>query len=61
MKDLGEQLKPGNVAVVALVRNANMSKLLEDVKIPGTIIHSSLDEETEAALSDALAKAGTSA
>lgn len=58
MKDLGENLKPGSVAVVALVRNANMDKLLADVKIPGTIIHSSLDEETETALADALKAAG---
>jgi uncharacterized membrane protein len=58
MKELGEQLQPGNVAVIALVRNANMDKLLADVKIPGTIIHSSLDEETETALGEALAKAG---
>jgi uncharacterized membrane protein len=61
MRELGEQLQPGNVALVALVRNANMDKLLEDVKIPGTIIHSSLDADTEAALGDALAKAGASA
>ncbi|HEY4096348.1 MAG TPA: DUF1269 domain-containing protein [Baekduia sp.] len=61
MKDLGEQLQPGNVAVVALVHNANMEKLLEDVKIPGTIIHSSLDDETETALAEALSKAGASA
>jgi uncharacterized membrane protein len=61
MKELGEQLQPGSVAVVALVRNANMSKLLADVKIPGTIINSSLDEETEAALGEALAKAGAAA
>lgn len=61
MKELGAQLQPGNVALVALVRNANMEKVLADVKIPGTIIHSSLDEETEKRLSDALAKAGSSA
>ena len=60
MKELGQQLQPGNVALVALVRNVNVAKLLEDVKIPGTIIHSSLDTETENALSDALAKAGAS-
>jgi uncharacterized membrane protein len=58
MKELGEQLQPGNVAVVGLVRNANMDKLLADVKIPGTIIHSSLDADTEKALGEALAKAG---
>jgi uncharacterized membrane protein len=61
MKELGEQLQPGNVALVALVRNVNVPKLLEDVKIPGTIIHSSLDPETETALSEALAKAGAAA
>jgi uncharacterized membrane protein len=61
MKELGEQLQPGNVALVALVRNANVAKIVEDIKIPGTIIHSSLDSETEAALSDALAKAGAAA
>jgi uncharacterized membrane protein len=61
MKELGENLQPGNVALVALVRNANMEKLLADVKIPGTIIQSSLDEESETALAAALAKAGSSA
>jgi uncharacterized membrane protein len=61
MRELGEQLQPGNVALVALVRNVNVAKLLEDVKIPGKIIHSSLDADTEAALGDALAKAGASA
>jgi uncharacterized membrane protein len=60
MKELGEQLQPGNVALVALVHNVNVAKLLQDVKIPGKIIHSSLDPETESALSDALAKAGAS-
>lgn len=58
MKDLGQNLQPGSVAVVALVRDANMEKLLADVKIPGTIIHSSLDEETETALAAALKAAG---
>ncbi len=61
MKELGAQLQPGNVALVALVRNANMEKVLADVKIPGRILHSSLDEETEKRLSDALAKAGSPA
>lgn len=61
MKELGAQLQPGGVALVALVRNANVPKLLEDVKIPGKIIHSSLDEATETALSEALSKAGAAA
>jgi uncharacterized membrane protein len=61
MKELGEQLQPGAVALVALVRNVNVPKLLEDVKIPGKIIYSSLDEPTETALSEALSKAGAAA
>lgn len=61
LKELGAELKEGNVAVVALVRNVNLDKLLTEVKIPGTIIRSSLDNETEQAISAALARAGTGA
>jgi uncharacterized membrane protein len=58
MKDLGANLEPGGVAVVALVRNANLAKLTDDIRVPGKIIHSSLDEESEQALADALGAAG---
>src|SRR6185503_19040373 len=42
MKELGEELAPGNAAVIALVRNVTLDKVLEDVRIPGRIIRSSL-------------------
>lgn len=58
MKDLGARLQDGDAALVTLVRNANMDKLLADVKIPGTIIQTSLAGETEDALRAALERAG---
>jgi uncharacterized membrane protein len=58
VKELGERLQPGGAAVVALVREANMDKLLSDVKIPGEIIQTSLSGDSEEALRDALAAAG---
>jgi len=58
MKELGEELTPGNAAVIALVRNVTLDKVLEDVRIPGRIIRSSLDNETESRLQEALTAAG---
>jgi len=58
MKELGEELAPGNAAVIALVRNVTLDKVLEDVRIPGRIIRSSLDNETESRLQEALTAAG---
>jgi uncharacterized membrane protein len=58
MKDLGARLQDGDAALVTLVRNANMDKVLADVKIPGTIIQTSLGTETEDALRAALERAG---
>jgi uncharacterized membrane protein len=57
MKQLGTDLQPGNAAVIALVRNVTVDKILPQIKIPGHIIQTSLDNETEARLSDALAAA----
>jgi uncharacterized membrane protein len=61
MKDLGEKLQPGGAAVIALVRQANMEKILAEVKIPGEVIQTSLSSEGEEALRDALARAGAPA
>jgi uncharacterized membrane protein len=61
MKDLGARLQDGDAALVTLVRNANMEKILADVKIPGTIIQTSLGGETEDALRTALERAGQTA
>src|SRR5690349_24765525 len=38
MKDLGAKLDNGGAAVLALVRQANMEKILDEVKIPGEVI-----------------------
>jgi uncharacterized membrane protein len=61
MKELGTELSPGNAALVALVRNVNTDKLLEDVKVPGKILRTSLDDEGETRLREALAQAGSAA
>jgi len=58
MKDLGAKLQPGGAAVIALVRSANMEKILAEVKVPGEVIQTSLTEDSEQALRDALAGAG---
>jgi uncharacterized membrane protein len=60
MKELGATLQPGGAAVVFLVRKASADKVLPSIKIPGTIIRTSLDNETEERLADALATAGRS-
>lgn len=57
MKQLGTRLQPGNAAVIALVREVSFDKVLPRVKIPGEIIQTSLDNESEARLSEALAAA----
>jgi uncharacterized membrane protein len=61
MKDLGTKLEPGGAAVIGLVRSANMEKILSEVKVPGEVIQTSLGADAEAALRDALAKAGAPA
>ena len=61
MKSLGEKLEPGGAAVIGLVRSVNEEKILENVRIPGELIQSSLTEEAEGPIKDALAKAGAGA
>jgi uncharacterized membrane protein len=58
MKELGEELGPGDAAVIALVRNITLDKVLEGITVPGRVIRSSLDNETEAQLQEALTAAG---
>jgi uncharacterized membrane protein len=57
MKDLGANLPRGGAALVLLVREANMDKILAEVKVPGEVIQTSLNNDTEQALRDALAGA----
>src|SRR4051794_2837561 len=55
MKEMGAKLQPGGAAVVVLIRNVNAEKVLSEVKIPGEVIQTSLTEDGEQALRDALA------
>jgi uncharacterized membrane protein len=59
LKELGEKLQPGGAAVIALIRKVTADKLLAEIKIPGEVIQTSLSTESEQALRDALAAAGT--
>jgi uncharacterized membrane protein len=59
MKDLGEKLEPGGAAVIGLVRSINEEKILENVKIPGVLIQTSLTTEAEEPIREALARAAT--
>ncbi len=60
MKDLGAKLEPGAGALILLIRRVSADKVLPQIKNPGTIIQTSLDNQTEQRLSDALASAGQS-
>ena len=60
MKKLGEELDPGAAAVIVLVRRITADKVLPQIKEPGTVIQTSLSNEDEQALQDALAAAGKS-
>jgi uncharacterized membrane protein len=61
MKELGAHLQPGQAAVIFLVRRVTADKVLPQIKIPGKVIQTSLDNETEQQLSEALAAAGAGA
>jgi uncharacterized membrane protein len=60
MKELGSNLEPGGGALILLVRRVTADKVIPQIKIPGKVIQTSLDDETEQRLSDALAAAGRS-
>ena len=60
MKQLGEHLDPGSAAVLLLVRKASLDKILPKIQIEGRIIQTSLDDEQEQQLANALAAAGKS-
>jgi uncharacterized membrane protein len=58
MKQLGTELEPGGAAVLLLIRTVSLDKVLPKIKIEGKVIQTSLDNETESRLADALAAAG---
>jgi uncharacterized membrane protein len=57
MKKLGEELTPGSAALIVLISKISSDKILPKVQIPGTVIQTSLSNEDEQALKDALVKA----
>ena len=55
MKHLGEDLQPGTAAVIVLVRESTPDKVLPRISpYGGRVIHSSLSDEAEGRLRDAL-------
>jgi uncharacterized membrane protein len=62
MKNLGAQLQSGGAAVVVLVRQSTPDKVLPRIsQYGGEVIQSSLDNETETRLQEALNAQGASA
>jgi uncharacterized membrane protein len=58
MKHLGEDLQPGSAAVIVLVRDSSPDKVLPRItRYGGRVIHSSLSDEADAQLRDALSGA----
>jgi uncharacterized membrane protein len=58
MKELGNKLEPGAGALILLIRKVSADKVIPQIRVPGTIIQTSLDNESEQRLADALAAAG---
>jgi uncharacterized membrane protein len=54
LKQLGSELDEGKAAVILLVREVTADKVIPEIKIPGTVIQTSLSNEDESALSAAL-------
>jgi len=55
LKELGEKLEPGNAAVIVLVRRSTPDKVIPEIqRYGGTVLQSSLDDDAEARLSEAL-------
>jgi uncharacterized membrane protein len=54
MKRLGSELDEGKAALILLVRDVTADKVLPEIKIPGTVIQTSLSNEDEASLQAAL-------
>ena len=54
MKRLGEELELGKAAVIVLVRRISADKVLPQIRVPGTVIQTSLSNEDEQRLQEAL-------
>jgi uncharacterized membrane protein len=58
MKELGEKLPEGGAALILLVRKVSADKILPEIKIPGEVIQTSLSDDQEEHLKQALTAAG---
>jgi uncharacterized membrane protein len=54
MKKLGEELQPGGAALILLISKVSPDKVIPKIEIPGTVIQTSLSNENEQALQEAL-------
>jgi uncharacterized membrane protein len=54
LKRLGEELAPGRAAMIVLVRKVSFDRVLPQIEVPGTVIQTSLSNEDEQALQQAL-------
>ena len=62
LKELGEKLEPGMAAVIVLVRRSTPDKVLPEIqRFGGTVLQSSLDNDAETRLSEALQGQGAAA
>ena len=62
MKELGDKLEPGSAAVFVLVRESTRDKVVPEIaRFGGHVVQSSLSNEQETALQEALDKRGASA
>ena len=59
MKRLGEELEPGKAALILLVSKVSADKVLPQIQVPGTVIQTSLSNEDEQRLQQALDAART--
>jgi uncharacterized membrane protein len=54
MQRLGEELAPGKAALIVLVQKKSADKVLPQIQVPGTVIQTSLSNEDEQRLQQAL-------
>lgn len=57
MKKLGEELTPGKAALILLITKVSADKIIPNIEIPGEVIQTSLSDEHEQALQEALTAA----
>jgi uncharacterized membrane protein len=62
LEELGEKLDPGMAAVIVLVHRSTPDKVIPEIsQYGGTVLQSSLDDDAEARLSEALQAQGAAA